>query len=286
MKIVVVGSINIDLVTEATRFPKVGETIIGNRFSTFFGGKGSNQAVCASRLGAHVAFIGCVGEDDNGIGAIGNLKQNGVNCDAVKIVKDISTGIAQITIAEKDNSIIIVKGANDKVTESMVSGYKDVLSEADLVLLQLEIPLKTVEWIVDFCKKRNIVTVLNPAPAMPLPIELINNVSYLTPNEVEHQIIFNQNETDTLMKYPNKLIITKGASGVDYFDGTEIVRVEAHDVMVTDTTGAGDSFNGAFCVGIMNGLTTLEAIKFGNQIAAKTVQKLGAQTAMPFLKDL
>ncbi len=286
MNIVVVGSINTDMVTETIKFPKVGETIVGNNFSVLFGGKGANQAICASRLGAEVSFIGCVGADGNGFAAIENLKSNNVNTKYIKKIKDIPTGVAQITIADHDNSIIIVKGANNEVTKEVIDDSLSLIETADLVLLQLEIPLETIEYVVDICNQKGITTVLNPAPAANLSKELIAKVTYITPNELECKEIFKEDYEQLLKKYPNKLIVTKGSKGVDFYDGENIINIKAHVVDVVDTTGAGDSFNGALSVGIVNNMDLLDAIKYGNKVASISIQKLGAQVSMPYKEDL
>lgn len=286
MKIVVIGSINIDMVTQSIKFPKTGETIIGDSFTTLHGGKGANQAICASRLGAEVDFIGCVGNDSNGIMSIDNFNNNKVNTRYIKKVSGTSTGVAMITVAEQDNSIIIVQGANGKVSKEIIDDYMHVIENAELVLLQLEIPIETVEYIVNVCFEKGIKTVLNPAPAHKLSKEVIEKVTYLTPNEMECSELFEEDYISTMKKYPNKLIVTKGANGVDFFDGDEVVNIPAYKVDVVDTTGAGDSFNGALSVGLVNGMNLKEAIEYGNKVASKTVQKLGAQTAMPYKEDV
>ncbi len=143
-----------------------------------------------------------------------------------------------------------------------------------------------MEYIVDVCHQNGIKTVLNPAPAHHLPEELIEKVTYITPNETECEELFDLDYESCLQKYPNKLIVTKGASGVDYYDGEKIINIPAHKVEVVDTTGAGDSFNGALCVGIVNGMELFEAIEYGNKVASYTIQKVGAQTAMPFKGEI
>ncbi len=286
MNIVVVGSINIDMVTQTTKIPVAGETVVGSNFTTTFGGKGANQAVCASRLGANVDMIACVGKDFNGNAAIKNLNDNMVNTQHIRQIDNIPSGIAQITLLNEENRIIIVKGANNEVSKKIVDESLSVIEKADLVLLQLEIPLETVEYVIDICHKKGIKTVLNPAPAMSLSQELIDKVTYIIPNENEYKIIFNKDIKNTLKKYPNKLILTKGSKGVDFFDGKEIVNIPAHIVKVVDTTGAGDAFNAAFSIGIVSGLNIFDSIKVGNKVASMTVQKLGAQTSMPLKEDV
>jgi len=286
MNIVVIGSINIDMVTKTTRLPVTGETIVGSSFTTMFGGKGANQAVCASRLGVDVSMVACVGDDTNGTSALENLRKNKVNTEHIRRIENVESGIAQITLLDEDNRIIIVKGANDKVSKKIIDESRSVIEQADLVLLQLEIPLETVEYVVDICYKKGIKTVLNPAPAVKLPKTLTDKVTYITPNEIECTEIFGEDYETCLRKYPNKLIVTRGQKGVDYFNGVKVVNIPSHTVKVVDTTGAGDSFNGAFSVGIVNGMVLYEAIKYGNLVASLVIQKLGAQTSMPYAEEI
>lgn len=286
MKIVVIGSINTDLVTIANSFPQIGETIIGNDFSLLPGGKGANQAVCAAKLGAEVHFVGCVGDDSNGVASLENLKNNNVSVDNVETIPGVPSGIASITIAENDNSIIIVKGANDEVSIDYMKKHIDVLDGANLVMLQLEIPISTVEFVASECKRRGITTVLNPAPAMRLSKELVENVDICTPNEIECEQIFSLEYSEAIKKYPNKLIVTRGENGVVYYDGNETVNIPSQKVEVVDTTGAGDAFNGALAYGIVTNMKLADSIAFANKVAAETVKKLGAQSAMPNKEDL
>lgn len=286
LSIVVVGSINTDLITMSNNFPKIGETITGDDFVTLPGGKGANQAVCAAKLGEDVKFIGCVGNDTNGKFSTKNLEKYKVDISGVEIVEDVPSGIAQITVAERDNTIIIVPGANGKVTKEVVDKHISILESADIVLLQLEIPIETVEYIVDLCNKRNIKVILNPAPAVKLSIDLIEKVDYFTPNETELELIFNSSRDEVLSKYPNKILMTSGSEGVYYHNGKEIINVPAIKVDVKDTTGAGDTVNGALAYALVNGYELKEAIIFANKVASKTVQKVGAQTAMPYLNDI
>lgn len=286
MKIVVVGSLNLDSIVQAKRFPNKGETLIGECSSISFGGKGANQAVCVAKLGADVSMIGCLGNDDNGKLMLQNMKANHVNTTNIKVIDEIASGIAQITIAESDNTIIIVSGANDKVTKEVINESLDVLMEADIVMLQLEIPLSTVEYVIDLCHKKNIKTILNPAPACELSLDMIDKVTYLTPNEIEVEQIFKNKPESVLQYYPNKLIMTAGGKGVFYHDGKSVRNVQAEKVEVVDTTGAGDAFNGAFAYSIASGSTIEQAIRFGNKIAGQAISKLGAQASMPIISDM
>jgi ribokinase len=287
-KVVVVGSINVDLVFTSDIRPKAGETVIGNSFSLIPGGKGANQAVAAAKLGAESTMVGCVGNDSNGDFAINNLKTVGVNTDCIEVVNNVPTGVANIIVAENDNSIIVVPGANFEVNKSIIDKYKDVILSADIVLMQLEIPLETVEYTLELCKKNNVKVLLNPAPAVELTRSMIENASYITPNEHELKIILGKdcNVEEEMKKYPNKLIVTLGSKGVKYFDGNEMKTVPSYKVEVVDTTGAGDTFCGALASSIVRGESLNEAIQFANKAAAYSITKLGAQSGMPTLEQL
>jgi len=289
-RIVVVGSINVDLVFTSDIRPKAGETVLGNDFKIIAGGKGANQAVAASKLGADVTMIGCVGDDANGQFSLDNFRSVNVNTSCINEIKNVSTGVANIIVAENDNSIIVVAGANYKVDKSLIDNYKKEILNADIVLLQLEIPMDVVEYTLNLCYENNIKTVLNPAPAVLLSKNMIEKATYITPNEHECRIILgadkDTNIKDIIKDYPDKLMITMGEKGVMYFDGKDIITVPAYKVEVVDTTGAGDTFNGAFARAIVNGLELKDAINFANKASSKSVTKLGAQAGMPTLDEL
>lgn len=286
MNIVVVGSINLDFVTSACRFPQKGETLVGDSSIVSYGGKGANQAICAAKLGANVAMVGCLGNDENGQSLLRNFKANQINTDGVQVLDDVSTGIAQITIAEQDNTIIIVSGSNEKVSKEVVDKSLDKILQADMVMVQLEIPLETVRYVIELCHSANIKVILNPAPAKNFDKTLLDKVTYLTPNEIEIEQIFNEKMDDVLVKFPNKILVTSGSRGVYYHDGSKICNIPAKKLEVVDTTGAGDAFNGAFAVAITSGKKIHEAIQFGNKIAGMTIGKLGAQAAMPNKEEI
>ena len=285
-KIVVVGSINADLVTTSDYFPLVGETVTGKSYTMLAGGKGANQAVCAAKLGADVSFIGCVGNDSNGQFLLKNIKDQDINIAGIEVLNNVPTGIAQITVANNDNTIIFVPGANRMVTEAVVNKHLELIDRADLVMLQLETPLKTVEYVVRLCVQQGKKVILNPAPPCDLSTSLINQVTYLTPNQVELAKIFKEKRDVVLERYPNKVIMTGGGEGAYYHNGSQIVNVKGFKVKVIDTTGAGDSFNGALAYALTKNYPLKDAIKFSNKVASKTVQVLGAQTAMPTMKEL
>ncbi|EOO23923.1 ribokinase [Bacillus cereus BAG1X2-3] len=282
--IAVVGSISMDLVAVSKKRPKAGETVIGEAFHTIPGGKGANQAVAAARLGANVAMVGAVGNDDYGTVVRKNLENERIFIDYVVPVTYRTTGIAHIVLAEEDNSIVVVQGANALVNKSVVDRSKDLLVKADMVVLQLEIPLETVKYVLAICEEHNIPVMLNPAPAQVLSEEILEKATYITPNEHECRIVlddFTSPIEDLLAKYPNKLLMTEGSNGVRFHNGTEIVHVPSIAVDVVDTTGAGDTFNGALAVALSEGETLQKAIRFANIAGGLSVTKLGAQGGMP-----
>ncbi|PFJ06134.1 ribokinase [Bacillus cereus] len=282
--IAVVGSISMDLVAVSKKRPKAGETVIGEAFYTIPGGKGANQAVAAARLGANVAMVGAVGNDDYGTVVRKNLENERVFIDYVVPVTDGTTGIAHIVLAEEDNSIVVVQGANALVNESVVDCSKDLLVKADMVVLQLEIPLETVIYVLAICEEHKIPFLLNPAPAQVLSENILEKATYITPNEHECRIVlddFTSPIEDLLAKYPNKLLMTEGSNGVRFHNGMEIVHVPSIAVDVVDTTGAGDTFNGALAVALSEGETLQKAIRFANIAGGLSVTKLGAQGGMP-----
>lgn len=282
--IAVVGSISMDLVAVSKKRPKAGETVIGEAFHTIPGGKGANQAVAAARLGANVAMVGAVGNDDYGTVVRKNLENERIFIDYVVPVTDGTTGIAHIVLAEEDNSIVVVQGANALVNKSVVDRSKDLLVKADMVVLQLEIPLETVKYVLAICEEHNIPVMLNPAPAQVLSEDILEKATYITPNEHECRIVlddFTSPTEDLLAKYPNKLLMTEGSNGVRFHNGTEIVHVPSIAVDVVDTTGAGDTFNGALAVALSEGETLQKAIRFANIAGGLSVTKLGAQGGMP-----
>ncbi|MEK4067274.1 ribokinase [Peribacillus sp. FSL R5-0717] len=282
IRIAVVGSSSMDLVVTSAKRPMAGETVLGESFITVPGGKGANQAVAAARLGAEVSMVGCVGDDVYGEIILDNLKKNHVNTKYVEPVTGSASGTAHITLSEGDNSIIVVKGANDFITPEYVEKAKKVIEGSDIVLVQQEIPEETVEYLADLCNMLQKRLLLNPAPARKLSEAVIQQASFLTPNEHEFEILFDgRDRTEVLTEYPNKLFITEGKNGVRYFDGHEEKVVPSFEVEAVDTTGAGDTFNAAFAVAVAEGKSFDESLLFANRAASISVTKLGAQGGMP-----
>ncbi|PRZ15828.1 ribokinase [Laceyella sediminis] len=287
VKIVVVGSASMDLVVTSNKRPGAGETVLGESFKTVPGGKGANQAVAAARLGAEVTMIGCVGDDHYGEIIIRNLEENDVCTSFMKPVTHTESGTAHIVLAEGDNSIVVVKGANDLVTPSYVQQALRPIHEADMVLIQQEIPEETVEYVSQVCHASGVPLLLNPAPARTVSPEVIARASYLTPNEHETEILFpGLTAEEALKQYPNKLFITVGKQGVRYHDGTREVTVPAYPVEAVDTTGAGDTFNAAFAVALAEGKSIAASLRFANRAASLSVMKFGAQGGMPTRQEV
>ena len=287
VKIVVVGSISMDLVVTSAVRPGAGETVLGDSFVTVPGGKGANQAVAAARLGAEVSMVGCVGEDHYGKQLRQNLQQKGVSIDYVNLVTNAGTGTAHIVLADGDNSIVVVKGANDCVTPEYVEGAMDALKEADIVLIQQEIPFETIEYVSDVCVNFDIPLLLNPAPAHFISQKVIDQATFITPNEHEVKGLFPNMSLEVILEQnANKVFITEGSKGVRYHTGKKEKLVPTFKVDAVDTTGAGDTFNGAFAVAVAEGKSIVESLRFANRAASLSVTKFGAQGGMPTRQEL
>ncbi|MEI3599272.1 MULTISPECIES: ribokinase [unclassified Oceanobacillus] len=281
----VVGSINMDLVVSASKRPIAGETILGNDFQIIPGGKGANQAVAISRLGAEVHMIGRVGEDTFGANLIEFLEKESIFLGGVETLPDISSGVAVVTLADQDNDIIVVQGANKYVTPDYIRKFEKQIAESDVVLAQLEIPIESVDEAARLCHKYGTTFILDPAPAQELPSLLVEYADYITPNQSELSQLTSEGMM-SLKQYPQKLIVTEGKSGVMYFDGNDIIKISSYPVKAVDTTGAGDTFNGAFGYAISQKYDLQTACEFANAAAALSVTKLGAQGGMPTMDEV
>ncbi len=237
--------------------------------------------MAAARLGAKVTMVGCIGQDAYGQMILDNLKENFINTDYIVTVPDTTTGTAHITLAEGDNSIIVIAGANAKVDKSIVDNAWSAIEQADLVMVQNEIPVPTIEYIVRRCHEADVKVLLNPAPTADLSPEWLELATYITPNEHELSALYpDQSTEETLLANENKIIVTLGSrGGVGYADKGEILTVSGFKVEPVDTTGAGDTFNGAFATAIVNGKSLADALHYGNAAAALSIQRLGAQGA-------
>lgn len=291
--IVVVGSINLDLVVGAERIPQVGETIIGNTFNTFFGGKGANQAVAAAKLGYPVAMVGNVGSDAFGTQLRNGLKDAGVDAAYVNTVEGPS-GVALITTGRRgENNIVVVPGANGRLTPELLEQAAPLLQRAGFLLAQLEIPMETVEYLAQFAERHNIPLMLDPAPAHQLSEKLLRRLTWITPNETEAKELLkaevrNGDEdsyaaADRLLTSGVQNVLLKlGSNGCVIAEGTRAKeRIPAFSVDAVDTTAAGDAFNAGFAVGLMRGSTVGSSAVFASAVAAISVTRPGAQPSMP-----
>ncbi|XOB66174.1 ribokinase [Deferribacteres bacterium DY0037] len=295
-KFCVTGSINMDLVTQAERFPKPGETINGISFATFPGGKGANQAVALARLGAEVSMVGKTGNDIYAGEYMQYFTNAGVNTEGVS-QEDTSTGIAVISVdSSGENSIIIVAGANGKVNSLYVSEKQDIISRSDFLLIQLEIPMEAVIQAADIAVKNGTKVILDPAPAADVPDSLLCNVDIITPNETEAEVLTGiKPETDAdFCKAGEKLIargaktavMKAGARGAYIYSDGELIHVDGFKVDVKDTTAAGDTFNAGLAYALGKGLLMREAVRFANAAAAISTTKQGAQSGMPVIAEV
>jgi ribokinase len=287
-RIVVVGSINMDLVTLANRFPAPGETLLAQRFLTVAGGKGANQAVAAARLGAEVALVGAVGDDLFGRQLWQGLREEGIDLTHTKQLAKGDTGSASITVAGGENQILVVPGANAQVTPAQVTRARSLIARADAVLVQMEIPLDTVEATVRLGHQLGVPVILNPAPAQPLPSAWLQLASYVTPNQHELAILHDadpQEDIRALMqRVPCPVVLTHGREGAWYRQLGEPIHQPGYAVDVVDSTGAGDTFNAALAVFLAEGLP--QAVRKACAAAALSVGKLGAQGGMPQRAEL
>lgn len=297
-KIVVIGSANIDMVVKTKSFPEPGETIIGNSFFQSQGGKGANQAVAAARLGGDVSFIARVGDDDFGVQAVQQYEKEGIHTDKIVVDKINHTGVALISVnGEGENKIIVAPGANKGFTEEDILTSKELIAEAEIILLQLEIPLKTVGEVLKLARENNTRVILNPAPAQQLPGWFFKDLFLISPNKTETEQLTNItiNGKDSMLKAANKLksfgveniVITLGAEGVFLLTDNYSGIINAPQVTVVDTTAAGDVFNGALAIALTNGIREWEdSIQFACNAAAVSVTKDGAQTSAPSFEEL
>ena len=283
----VIGSISTDFVVTTNRVPKKGETVYGQAFETTFGGKGANQAVAAARLGGQVQMFGCVGSDQFGLETKANLARNGVDVTAIRTIENTTTGSAHITVFEGDNAIVYVPGANQEVTVDYLKSVEADLLTCTYFVIQNEIPMPSIQYLIDLADAHDIKVTYDPAPFIEIDKAYLEKVDYLLPNETEAKEMFGDQDVDALLgQYPAQLLITMGGDGVRYHDGEVAVHVPAIKGEVVDTTGAGDTFSGAFTVALSKGNSLADAIQFASIAGSLSVQKFGAQGGMPTIDAL
>lgn len=294
MKLLVVGSLNVDLVIKTDVLPKMGETVYGSGFSTVCGGKGANQAVAAAKLGAEVKMIGAVGNDVFGKKLIENLNENGILNDGINECEG-SSGIAVITVFNGDNSIILEKGANAKLTSEMIDKNIDLIKWADIIVFQFEIPMETVLYTAKLGKQLNKTVVVNTAPICDVPDELYAYTDIIILNEHEASALLGYEVTADVKekaigyfrdKGCGQVIITLGEKGCIYNDLSETKKFGIYKVKTVDTTGAGDSFIAGFCVARESGMSVKDSIAFASKTAAIAASRMGASSSIPNKKEV
>lgn len=291
-KVLVVGSLNMDLDVFVPRLPQTGETILGETFATIPGGKGANQAVAARRMGAAVTMIGRVGDDGYGQTLRQVAAQDGIETQYIDTDPQEPTGVALITVdTEGRNTIVVVPGANGTLTPRHVEAAEQAFSTADVLVAQLEIQFETVVAAVSLAAERGTPVILNPAPARSLPADLLAKVDFLIPNEGEAIYIAGAESLEAAVPElldlgVHNLIITLGEHGVLLVTPEGREEFPAHHVEAIDTVAAGDAFVGAFATGIAEGMSLQDAIRLGNAAAAVSVTRRGAQPSLPTRADV
>ena len=273
-KLVVLGSVNADHVLEVATFAQPGETLLGHGYRIIPGGKGANQAVAAARLGADIAFIACVGDDAFGHQMIKDFSADGIDTHAVMVEKNQLTGVAMIQVAATgENSICIAAEANSCLTPQRLAPHHALIENANILLMQLETPIATIEAAAKIAHQAGTQVVLNPAPAQQLSDQLLALVDMITPNETAANVLHD--------KGINLVLITLGSEGVWLSQAGVGQQVKGFSVTATDTTAAGDTFNGALLVALQNDKSLDDAIVFAHAAAAISVTRKGAQTSIP-----
>lgn len=291
-KILVIGSLNIDFVINVENMPLPGETISAKDFNLICGGKGANQAYAAAKLGGNVSMIGAVGNDQYGKMLIDNLESVGVDTSGIKVMDNVDTGRAFITVdGSGENSIVVVSGANGLVSKELIDEKMDLIDSADIIVMQLEIPLYVVSYVAELARMKDKIVILDPAPATNIPSDILRNIDIIKPNETELETLcgFEVNSDEDVIKGAislidngvEKVIVTLGEKGSMYVDYNSDYKYDAFDVDVVDTTGAGDAFTGALVKSLVDGREVSDAIKYAHFVSSIVVGRKGAQTSIP-----
>lgn len=286
-KILVAGSLNLDIVLHVAHIPAPGETILSRRREFHEGGKGGNQAVAAARLGAHIAMLGCVGQDEAGNMLISSLKNAGVDVSHIRRTPDAETGCAYIYVSDEgQNNIVVFPGANYFVDTEIIDQNLALIKGASYCVVQMEIPVKTLEHLCKVCAGLGVQVILNPAPAQPIDPEVLSMVDFIIPNETELQIMtgvsgdYEEQARELLRMGVKHVIVTLGEKGCLLADDKGTAYFPARKVCAVDTTAAGDAFIGGFTQGLAEGMSIEESIHFATQVAAFSTTRKGAQPSL------
>lgn len=280
--ITVIGSLNVDLNIKLDHFVNKGETIASQSMTTTFGGKGGNQAVAAARLGAEVSFVGAVGDDAYGQAYLDTLAHEKIDVTAIQKVKNVPTGTAVVMLSDTDNAIIVVSGANGEFSKDDVQKSADAIKRSAWIIVQFEISNETIEQILNLAKLYQVPVILNPAPFRVFPQAWIDKIAFITPNETEYMAL-----CESGLEVPlDKLIVTQGSKGVKIVQDGKTIQIVPPKVKVVDTTGAGDTFNGALAVALEYGKTLEDACRFAVVAASLSTEQFSAQAGMPSLQQV
>ena len=296
-KAVIIGSLNYDIILKQKRLPKIGETFVADSITMCGGGKGANQAVQLSKLGGKAFMAGCVGNDKFGEELLSNLQKHNVNTDNVKLSEKNNTGMGIVNVFDDGKLIAtITRGANYDITNSDIDKIKNEIISAQIIILQMEIPIEVIEYVINLASKHDVYIILNAAPACEIKEEVLSKVNCLVVNETEASFYLNKEINDVKSSIENceelygkikdLLIITLGENGSLLYDGKEKLHIKARKAEVTETTGAGDSFIGAFAYKLLNDSSYKEAAEFASLVSSITVTKIGAQDSMPAYEEV
>lgn len=295
--IYVIGSSNTDMVVKSEKIPAPGETVLGGTFFMTDGGKGANQAVAAARLGGHVTFIANLGNDLFGKQSLAHFKKENIDTDYISLDPQFASGVALINVDRHgENSITVAPGSNAHLTVDRVEKALTALTTPGIVLIQLEIPMPTVVWAIAYGRDQGHRVILNPAPAQPLSSAIYKDLFLITPNESETELLTGTQVTDSTTAAQAadifhqwgviNVIITLGAKGAYLSTGKSVLLIPSRVVKATDTTGAGDCFSGALAVALSENRTLEEAVAFAGNAASISVTRMGAQSSMPYRREL
>ena len=284
--IVVVGSSSIDLVLNTSKIPTANNTVLAESLQSFLGGKGANQAIATSRLGAQTYFISRVGMDPFGQQVLRNLNDEAVNVAYVVEDEDEDTGTAYVTASEEGNAITVVPAANYNLSPKDISEAEKYLVAADLILTQLEIPMQTVEFLFKKAEILNKKIGIYAAPASRLSKEIIQYASFIVAKSTDLEIIFGEGNREDIIKHlPNKLFVRDGANSTSYFDGKEMKYFRKNPSTEAHNMGLGDAFTSGFSIALLHGNSIEDCVKFGNDVALKAADYRGSQKGLPYLED-